>query len=162
MFHKITGILVTPAVAVMVMVAVTGCNFRGKAAVDPKARLQEYISRSFEVKSTQDRETLMGYLTGDAKRRLGAWSDDQFREAFMESKRQFLKLVFQEIKTTSPQEIQITYELSYLDQGKGHDAKVTNKKLCQMVLDEKTGKWMVSDVHNIKELVEYRNELSLP
>ena len=44
--------------------------------------------------------------------------------------------------------------------GRGHEAKVTNRKNAQMIQDK--GKWFISDVHNIKELVEYKNELSLP
>ena len=54
----------------------------------------------------------------------------------------------------------ITYELAYVDQSRGSGAKITNKKLCQMKLE--SGKWVINDVHNIKELVEYQNEMSLP
>ncbi|MGK5087243.1 hypothetical protein WDW86_06765, partial [Bdellovibrionota bacterium FG-2] len=89
-----------------------------------------------------------------------AWSEEQFRQAFMDSKRKFLKLVFRETNKGSDKEVNITYELTYLDQSKGHDAKVTAKKLCSLVLDQ--GKWLISNVRNIKELVEYQNELSLP
>ena len=127
---------------------------------DPKKRLSEYISRSFSVKGIEDRGQLSQYLTGDAKNRLYAWSDEQFLQAFVDSKRQYIKHVYNEVKNLSESEVNITYELTYLDQGKGHDARVTNKKLCRMVLEQ--GKWLISDVRNIKELVEYRNELSLP
>jgi len=129
-------------------------------ADDPKKRLTEYISKSFAVKGAEDRKGLAEYLAGDARTRMTDWSDEQFRQAFIDSKRQFIKLAFREIKTLSPKEMNITYELTYLDQGKGHDAKVTNKKLCQMSLEK--GKWFITDVRNIKELVEYRNEMSLP
>ncbi|HLD99222.1 MAG TPA: hypothetical protein VJB59_03120 [Bdellovibrionota bacterium] len=127
---------------------------------DPKRRLTDYISKSFAVNGIQDRDELMRYMTGEAKTRLAAWSDEQFKEAFIDSKRKFLKLVFTETKQPSPGEFHITYELTYLDQGKGHDAKVSNKKLCQMVLDK--GSWVIKDVRSIKELVEYQNEMSLP
>jgi hypothetical protein len=137
-----------------------GCTTKNDAPEDPKRRLTEYISRSFEVKGVEDRRLLSEYLTGNAKTRLEAWSEDQFRQAFIDSKRQFIKLAFREIKPASPTEVNITYELSYLDQNKGHDAKVTNKKLCQMVQDQ--GRWYIAEVTSIKELVEYRNEMSLP
>ncbi len=141
-----------------------GCTSKPDAtsgsANDPKNRLNEYISKSFSVKSLEDRQTLATYLTGEARNRLSAWSDEQFRQAFIESKRQFLKLAFREVKNHSPTEVQITYELSYIDQSKGHDAKVTNKKFCQMVSEN--GNWLIRDVQNIKELIEFKDELSLP
>ncbi|MEK6706301.1 MAG: hypothetical protein AAB116_25860 [Candidatus Poribacteria bacterium] len=137
------------------------CNNKPGALVDgPKHRLNEYISKSFAIRSASDRNQLLEYLTGDAKRRLLAWSDEQFRQAFMDSKRQFVKLIWSEVKPASTNEVSITYELSYFDQGKGHDAIVTAKKLCNMTMEQ--GKWMIKDVRNIKELIEYRNEMSLP
>ena len=131
----------------------------------PRDRLKDYVSKSFSVKHLTDRKGLMGYLTGDVKARLEGWSEDQFKEAFIDSNREFGRLSFKEVKVISPSEVQITYELSFVDQGRRYDnrkhqAKVTNKKLCQMVLEKDT--WMIADVRNIKELVEYQNELSLP
>ncbi|MGZ3689680.1 MAG: hypothetical protein ACXWPM_13030 [Bdellovibrionota bacterium] len=147
-------------IAAMGLIFALSCTPKPVASNDPKARLQDYISQSFAIKSAGDRGELMNYLTGEARRRLEAWSEEQFREAFIESKRQFVKLAFREVKPVSPTEMKITYELTYVDQGRGHDAKVTNKKLCQM--DLVNGKWLIADVQNIKELVEYQNELSLP
>ncbi len=140
--------------------ALTACVNTPSVPGSPKRRLEEYISRSFAVKSAADRQQLVSYLTGDAKGRLASWSDEQFLQAFMDSKRQFLKLALSEVKPISKDQVDITYELSYVDQGKGHDARVTNKKLCQMVREN--GQWMIKDVHNIKELVEYSDEMSLP
>jgi hypothetical protein len=137
-----------------------GCTQKSENSNDPKQRLKEYISKSFSVRTVQDRAELLTYLTGSAKTRLGAWSDEQFREAFIDSKRQFIKLSFPETKSVSPIEAHITYELTYLDQGKGKDAKVMNKKLCSLV--QQQGQWMITEVRNIKELIEYRNEMSLP
>jgi hypothetical protein len=142
-----------------------GCTPRLDPSQDPRKSLTDYISQSFSIKTRDDRSRLLVFLTGDAKSRLAGWSEDQFREAFLESKREFLKLSFKEVKNVSSAEVQITYELSYIDpgrnrDGKKHEAKVTNKKLCQLVLDQ--GKWLISDVRNIKELVEYKDEMSLP
>jgi hypothetical protein len=141
---------------------IAGCTPRSKISDDPKVRLNEYISKSFAVRGSADRNDLMDYLTGDARKRLKNWSDDQFRQAFIDSKRQFLKLSFREIKPVSLTQSDITYEITYLSQNKdtGHDAKITNRKLAEMVLDQ--GKWMITDVRNLKELVEYTNELTLP
>jgi hypothetical protein len=148
------------ALILSLMLGAAGCSKSGDQANDPKQRLKEYISRSFSARSAQDRGEMLAYLTGNAKSRLSSWSDDQFREAFIESKRQFIKLSFAETKVVSPTETNITYELTYIDQSKNKDAKVMNKKLCNMVLEQ--GRWMIADVRNIKELIEYRNEMSLP
>lgn len=148
-------------IAVLVLTLGLGaCTQQGGAPNDPKARLQDYISKSFAVTSPEDRKELLGYMTGNAKSRLASWSDDQFREAFMSNRRQFVKLAFRDMKPVSKQEMNITYELTYMDQSKSGDARVTNKKICQMVLDQ--GKWFIADVHNVKQLVEYKNEMSLP
>jgi len=127
---------------------------------DPKRRLTEYVSKSFAVATVGDKKSLEAYLTGDARARLAAWSDEQFEAAFIRAKRQFVKLVVREMKKVADGEVNITYELTYLDQGKGLDVRVTNKKLCTMVLEE--GKWLIREVRNVKELIEYRNEMTIP
>jgi hypothetical protein len=163
MFHSGWRLL---ALAGLCSVSLLGaCTPRQEGADDPKQRLNEYISRSFAVAGPQDRATLASYLTGEAKTRIQGWSDEQFRQAFIDSKRQFIKLAFKEMKAVSAKEVNITYELSYQSnysdaQGKPHDAKVTNRKLAQMVREN--DQWMIADVRNIKELVEYKNEMSLP
>jgi hypothetical protein len=148
------------ATLVIALASFAGCKTNRENPGDPKAQLRDYISASFNAREPQDREKLMSYLTGAAKTRLAAWSDEQFRQAFVDSKRQFMKLTFREVKPVSPKETSITYELTYLDQGKGNDAKVTNKKLCQLINDN--GRWLINEVKTLKELVEYRNEMSLP
>ena len=146
--------------AILAIFVISGCDTAPKEANDPKARLNEYISKSFGAKSFEDKDALMSYLTGEAKARLSAWSEDQFRQAFIDSKRQFLKLAFREAKKVSAEETDITYEISYLDKARGSNVKVTNKKMSQMTYEQ--GHWMIKDVHNIKELIEYQNEMSLP
>ncbi len=145
---------------IFVLLSIGSCQRSDQLGEDPKSRLQDYISKSFSVRGMEDRAVLAGYLTGEAKKRLYAWSEDQFREAFIDSKRNFVKMVIHEIKSITPDEKQITYEITYIDQGRGHDAKVTSKKMCQM--NQEKSRWYISNVKNVKELVEYKNELSLP
>jgi hypothetical protein len=158
--------------ALVLALAFSSCWRDSNIPGDPKSRLSEYVSHSFEVKGAGDKKVLLDYLTGDAKTRLEAWSDDQFLEAFTTSKRQFLKLAFREVKPIGADRVNITYEVTYLDQqsrpaGKssddqlssGHNAKVTTKKLCELTLFE--GKWFINEVHNIKELVEYQDDLTI-
>lgn len=135
-----------------------GCQ-GGPGGKDPKDALNRYISQSFAIKKPEDRQRLLSFLTGDAKKRLTAWSDEQFRVAFMDSKRSFVSLKFDEMKKISDSEFHITYQLAYLDQERGAGAKVTSKKICQLVREN--DQWLIRDVRNVKELVEYRNEMAV-
>ncbi len=147
------------AVTTSLMMFAIGCPKNSNNVNDPKQRLIDYISQSFAIKEAADRSKLIAFLTGGAKNRLLAWSDEQFKEAFVDSKRQFIKLSIREIKSTTDQQTNITYELTYTDQKKGVDARVTHKRMCELVLED--GKWYIREVHNIKELIEYKNEMSL-
>jgi len=139
--------------------SLSACSRDGKNANDPKQRLTDYISTSFSVRDTSDRAKLENYLTGGAKNRLVAWSEEQFRQAFVENKRDFVKLAIREVKPVNPNRTDITYELTYVDQGRGPDARVTTKRMCEMSFEG--GKWYIREVKNIKELIEYKNEISI-
>jgi len=126
----------------------------------PKATLHEYISKSFNLTRVEDRQDLEQLLTGKAKIRLTSWSDEQFRNAFLNQKRKFKSLQIREEKEISTNEVNITYELTYIDGEKGADTRVTNRKLAYLTRDG--GHWLISEVRNIKELIEYQNEMALP
>jgi hypothetical protein len=137
-----------------------GCQKAEKPQQEPQARITEYINLSFQAKSLADRDSMLNLLTGEAKTRLASWSEDQFRQAFIESKRQFLKLLFRETKAISSTEVMVTYELTFLDKSKGNGTKITQRKIACLV--KVAGSWGIKEVQNIKELVEYKNEMSLP
>ncbi len=155
-----SAVRLSVTVALVLSVFFYGCSLRRAGSGDPKSRLQDYISQSFSVSGLEDRDVLLRFLTGSAKTRLAAWSEAQFRSAFLDNKRQFVRLVFSEVKNLSPAEVNITYELTYLDQSKGHDAKVTHKKVAS--LSRTRDQWFISEVRNMKELIEYNNEMALP
>jgi len=145
--------------SLVTLLILSSCTKNQPGDSNPKQRLVDYVAISFNMKDAADKTKLVGFLTGGAKNRLVAWSDEQFRLAFIDTKREFLKLAIREIKSISSTETNITYELSYLDQGRGADARVTNKRMCELVLEN--GVWYIKEVHNIKELIEYKNELSV-
>ena len=138
----------------------TACQINQAGLDDPKKQLTNYIAKSFEIHSLDDRKALLEYLSGETKERLQAWSDDQFRQAFVDSKRQFVKLAVVDMKKQSEGEASLTYELTYLDQQRGKGAKVTAQRLAMM---KKEGdRWLIQEVRNMKELVEFSNEMALP
>jgi hypothetical protein len=145
--------------SLLVFFTLSACTKNHPGDANPKQRLTDYVQVSFNVKDPADKTKLVSFLTGGAKNRLAAWSDEQFRQAFIDTKREFIKLAIREMKSVSNTETNITYELSYIDQGRGADARVTNKRMCELVLEN--GTWYIKEVHNIKELIEYKNELSV-
>lgn len=143
----------------LIAISITSCSKKHEGQGDPKKTLTDYISTSFSVREVSDREKLNAYLTGGAKNRLVSWSEDQFRQAFVDTKREFVKLAIREVKPVNASRTDITYELTYVDQGRGPDARVTTKRMCEMSLEG--GKWMIREVKNIKELIEYKNEVTI-
>lgn len=142
--------------------ALVGCNKKSPQVEDPQNLLRSYISKSFTIQNDEERKELEAYLTGNARARLASWSDAQFRKAFIESKRQFVRLDFRDrdVKKISDREVSVTYELSYMDRSKNSDVKITNKKMAYLV--KEGDRWLIQEVRNLKELVEYKNEMSLP
>lgn len=153
-------VLFSTAVCLVFGAFSSSCTREEKNENDPKQRLTDYISTSFSIREVSDRTKLEAYLTGGAKNRLVAWSEDQFRQAFVENKREKVKLAIREVKPVSPNRTDITYELTYIDQGRGPDARVTTKRMCEMTLEDDK-KWYIREVKNIKELIEYKNEVSI-
>jgi hypothetical protein len=151
------------ALALIALVG-SGCQNRGGGgADDPRGRLSEYVTESFAVKGPEGRAKLLTQLTGDAKTRLAAWSDEQFMEAFVDAKRIFRKLTILEIKEIEAgAKTNVTYELAYLTKSAdGHETRFTQRKMSTMVR-EGGGPWLIAEVRSLKELVEYQNEMSLP
>lgn len=145
---------------VLAIVMTSSCTQIGNVPETPKQRLQDYISRSFSINRVGDKKDLEAYLSGEAKRRLAAWSDEQFRKAFIDNKRQFVKFRIRENKEITQGEVKITYELSYIDLSKKSYAKVTNKKMATLIQED--SHWYIQEVKNLKELIEYKNEMTLP
>jgi|GEM_PF-520549 len=164
-FQRILLAGILPAILLL-----AACSDRSGDDADPRKRITDYISQSFAVREASDRESLLEHLSGDAKYRLAAWSDDQFRAVFIESKRSFKSVKFHDVKKVGDGRYDITYDLVYIDEGRQVDqtdansrggvAKVTQRKLAQIISDR--GKWLISDIRSIKELVEYMGEMSLP
>lgn len=142
------------------MLFIVGCTSNAPSTNDSKTRLSDYISKTFSIRSVEDKTVLLTYLSGDAKTRLSAWSDEQFRETFIDRKRKFVRLFIADFKTISAAENSITYELTYEDSVNGKDTKVTQKKVAQLV--NEGGAWYIKEVRSVKELLEYKNEMSLP
>lgn len=127
----------------------------------PQDRIKEYVELSFSVRTAEDRQKLESFLVDEAKKRLEGWSKPQFEKAFIQNHRKFLKLAFLEEKSVSTSETQITYEMTFTEgEDPKHSSRTTLRKACQMVLQG--DRWFIRDCRNIKQLVEYQDELSLP
>lgn len=158
---RTSGLVLLILLMLFMMTVLNACTQKPEGASDPKKELTDYISKSFSMKTIEDKKLLLDHLTGETKSRLAAWSEEQFRAAFIDTKRQFVKLQIKEVKKNSDAEVGITYELTYLDLAKGKDVKVTNKKLA-LLTKEGGNPWLIKEVKNINELIEFRNEMALP
>ncbi len=150
--------LVRVLVLIVALTAI-GCS-RSVENFSPKSVLEKYIQLSFNVRSLDDRQKLVEFLSGDTKTRLIAWSDEQFLKAFVESTRQFRRLRILETKKTSEAETLITYELSFDERNKSGPSRVVQKKLCVVV--KEGSDWKIREVKSIRESIEYTDGLSLP
>lgn len=139
---------------------ICGCTRQEAITANPKQRLTDYINKSFSVKRVEDRKELEAFLTGGAKMRLSAWSDDQFMEAFIDKKREVPNLKILESRDISSKEVAITYQVSFIDRTAGKNTRVTTKKMADLIMEN--GIWLIQKVQSIKMLVEYQDELALP
>lgn len=127
---------------------------------DPATVLQKYVQTSFHIKETNERSKLLQYLGGEAHQRLVAWSDDQFRAAFIDSKREFSKLVIREKREISPNKVNITYEVSFRDLNQKDAVKITSRKRVEM--ERASVEWKISSVRQLSELLEYDEAMAFP
>lgn len=136
-----------------------GCSNQEKDATPIKV-LENYVETSFNAKGLETKKEMESLLTGDTKKRLESWSDEQFLRAFVETKRKYESLKILENKKVSDQETALTYELNFQEGEGDKKAKISQRKLCIIVLEEST--WKIKEVRSIRESIEYLKELSLP
>lgn len=139
-----------------------GCTKHDDKA-SPQTTLSDYVSRSFGMKAPGDKTRLMELTTGQVKDTLEKMDDASFRQNFVEAKKEFVALKIRDERKLSDTKYSITYELTYQTtkpspEGELKD-KVTNKKHALFV--NEGGKWLISEVHNIKTFIEHQNELHI-
>jgi hypothetical protein len=144
---------------VVSVLLISACTSKKSDLATPSKVLESYIEQSFNVRTLEDRQQLLKFLTGDTKNRLAAWSDEQFLKAFVESTRKFKRLKILESKKLNEQ-VLITYELSFDETAKNGPTRVVQKKLCVVVED--AGEWKIQEVRSVRESIEYVDGLSLP
>ena len=127
---------------------------------NPAKVLESYIQISFNATSVEDKHKMEELLTGDTKKRLVSWSDEQFHKAFIETKKKFQGLKILENKKVNDQETALTYELSYQEGAPDKLAQITQRKLCSIVQEE--GSWKIKEVRSLRESIEYLKEFTLP
>ena len=138
----------------------THCTKDSVGPKTPKEALSSYISSSFSLSDYEDRKKLEPFLTGEAKARLLQWNQEEFKKEIVQGNRKFISLAIKEVKKISEQETALTYELTYSSGSAEKEAKITTLRLASFVFENST--WLIRDVRNLKELIEYKNEFSIP
>ena len=122
----------------------------------PQNTLSDYVTQTFAIQSSSDKQKLLEFTTGEVRKTLDNLDSNEFVRNFIEQKKQFISLKIKEERRLSENRRSITYEISYLNQIS--NARITIKKLA---LFEKQGeKWLVSEVKNVKTFIDHQNELS--
>jgi hypothetical protein len=144
----------------LLLLTVAACTRTPTGESTPMRVLETYIKISFAARGLEDKNRMEELLTGDTRKRLSAWSDEQFTKAFLESKKRFLGLKILESKKVSEEEVALTYELSFQEGTPEKAVNVTQKKLCSVVKEGEV--WRIKEVRSIRESLEYLYEFSLP
>lgn len=141
---------------------VAGCNGTSKDST-PQKILSEYVSRSFAVKGTPDKSKLLELTTGEVRKTIDSMDEQSFKNNFLEKNREFIGLKVRDERKLSEEKYSITYELTYQTKanvvdGTPSNDTVTNKK--HAIFEKKEGKWLISEVKNLKTMIEHQNEIS--
>lgn len=156
----------TKTLAVAALASVMACTGGNKGGAEtPQRVLSEYVSRSFAVKAPVEKSKLLELTTGEVKKAIEQLDEAAFRSYFIDSKRDFLGLKVKDERKVGDGQYSITYELSYMSRGlpvatsaEPSVDRVTNKKHALFVNQD--GKWLISEVKNLKTLIEHQNEMS--
>jgi hypothetical protein len=143
---------------VFFILCASACTTRHYEQNSPQGVLSEYISRSFSVSGTADKAKLIEMTTAEVKNALEKLDDESFKKYFLQEKKQFLSMKIKDERKITDEKYSITYELTYLNTSSISKDKVTNKK--HALFEKNSGKWLISEVRNIKTSIEHQNDLS--
>ena len=144
---------------------IAGCSYQERRHDDPVLVLRDYIASSFAIKSYKDKRYMLSYLKGDALKKLKALSSAEFNEQFVNQRRTFLKLKILSEEKLNKDKFKIQYELSYINLPESNNPistenKVTNRKSATII--KKDNKWYINEVKNVTQLIEFKDEMTIP
>ncbi|MGE4232316.1 MAG: hypothetical protein AB7F43_03215 [Bacteriovoracia bacterium] len=141
----------------LVVLCISGCHKKNQTAL-PQNILQEYISRSFSMHSTDEKTKLIELATGEVKEALEKIEPSEFRKIFLDSKKEFVSLKIRDERPISEEKYSITYELTYLNKKDSAEDRVTNKKHAIFLKDKEL--WKIAEVQTIKTTIEHQKDVS--
>lgn len=150
MFRKLTLIA-------MIAMA-TGCT-KSSDKISPQGTLSDYVSRSFGLKSPGDKSRLLELTTGQVRTALEGLDDASFKASFIDTKKEFVSLKIRDERKLAEDQYSITYEVTYKHSSGDSKDKITNKKHALFV--NEGGKWLITEVRNLKTFIEHQNEMSI-
>ena len=127
-------------------------------ADSPERALTNYVQTFFTMEKLADREKLNAYLSGEASKRIGEWSEAEFELQITQNKKKFSSLKVFDQKFFRDDQANLTYEIEYVETGTG--AKVVQKKIALM---KKEGEqWKIRDARNLSQLIEFPETETTP
>jgi len=125
----------------------------------PQETLSEYVSRSFGVATQNDKAKLAELATGQVKAALDSLNDEEFKKNFVDTKRELVALKIKDERKLADGRYSITYEIAYINKSSENKDKLTSKK--HAIFVNENGKWLVSEVQNLKTVMEHQTELEV-
>ena len=155
--HKMINLIV-----LVLFVLLSACTGSKTAQNGPQKTLTEYVEKSFAVKAINDKKDLLNLTTGEVKKLLEGIDEKSFLDQFLHSKRSFVALRVKDERKMNDTKYTITYELVFNEQSNDsknpNKSQVTSKKYALFELE--SGVWKISEVRNLKTLIEHQNEMT--
>jgi hypothetical protein len=147
------------ALGIILLGLISGCS-KTTNKNSPQSTLSEYVARTFAIKSSSDKLQLTELTTGQVRELLEKVTDDEFKNNFLEHKKQFVSLKIRDERKVGDDKYSITYELTYKE-GSTPDSSgtVTTKK--HALFHKEGDRWLIAEVRNIKTFIEHQNEMSI-
>jgi hypothetical protein len=146
------------SIVALLVLGFAGCN-RRSIPNTPEGTLEKYVNAAFEVKSLEDRKTLLDLSAGDAKAYLEQVKDEDFTKQFIDSKLRFVSMKATDLREQSNGDVSLAYELNFQERSNANAPTVhTNKKIAYLGKDE-LGNWKIKSTKNIKTFIEKKEDL---
>lgn len=152
------GRLILTVLPLVAMSLLPACTDHSKDA--PRETLAEYVGISMHVAGTGDKAKLAALTTGQAKQTIEAMDDAAFKTNFIDAHKEFLSLKIKDERSLTDSRFSITYELAYKSKTPNSDDLVTIKKHALLTREGTDGRWLISEVQNLKTDIEHQNAVA--
>lgn len=137
---------------------ITGCTSMCDTAhkdMNPEEVVEEYLSITFNIDDVNQIGSLIEFTSGNLKQALEAADSKTIQKVFIDKNYDLKRFSILERRNRTPREVEITYELAYLDKkGSSEDALVTAENTLNLIRQK--GAWYITDVIGGKTEIDFQ------